>query len=190
MCTVLIITLFNSYNYYVGLPSLQMRLQAVDGKVGLTEYTSGQALNLAGHHMGFVFGSIGRNHLSIQLSVLSCSESWMKWGHTRERPGPTRVVAGLDGGCYQGRNICLHVSRKTKPSYHSYMPWGWPPTVGVHHGNEKPFLHSKYHKKSYCRDQDKKAKPLGHTLAPWVVWFSGAIFPKDGGKGLPWGGQC
>lgn len=65
-----------------------MRLQAVDGKVGLTEYTSGQALNLAGHHMGFVFGSIGRNHLSIQLSVLSCSESWMKWGHTRERPGP------------------------------------------------------------------------------------------------------
>lgn len=34
---------------------------------------------------------------------------------------------------------------------------------------------------------DEKAKPLSHTLTPWVIWFSGFIFPKDGDKGAPLG---
>lgn len=77
------------------------------------------------------------------------------------------------------------LSYKTKLSYHSVsLGVGCPQlvsTVGV----KKPFLHRKYHKINWFRDHEKEAKPPSHTLAPWVVWFSGAIFPKDVHKRLP-----
>lgn len=61
---------------------------------------------------------------------------------------------------------------------------GCPQLVSTGAGEKKPFLHSKYQKVNQFRDQGEEAKSPSHALAPWMVWFSGAFFPKDGDKRL------
>lgn len=76
------------------------------------------------------------------------------------------------------------MSYKTKQSYHSIsLGVGCPQLVSTVRV-KKPFLHSKYHKINWFRDHEE-AKPPSHTLASWVGWFSGAIFPKEAIRDSP-----
>lgn len=78
------------------------------------------------------------------------------------------------------------LSYKTKQSSIS-LGVGCPQLVSTV-GRKKLFFHSKFYKINWFRDYDEEARLLSHTLAPWMGWFSGAIFPKDGDKGLLRGG--